>query len=98
MRFFSLFTACAFASYSLSLAANITVYNSSAAFAPNPLPPPNAASKGEEIVKLFNNLGRTTVWKLVQKTHFQGDLGEPEGMVRIGDNRIFVSAGTYSSP
>jgi hypothetical protein len=46
-------------------------------------------------VTLFNRLGRTTVWNLVEKIPFEGDMGEPEGMVRLGDDRYFVSAGDF---
>jgi len=62
------------------------------------LPEPHAASKADQIVRLFQNLGRSTVWKLVEKVQFEGDMGEPEGIVRIGDDRYVVSAGDWTVP
>ncbi|KAF2088987.1 hypothetical protein K490DRAFT_38346 [Saccharata proteae CBS 121410] len=84
------------ASYASAL--NITVWRRNEYFFPETLPPSHASSDGEEIVTLFNNLGRTTVWKLVEKTHFEGNTYEPEGMVRLGKDRYFVSAGEYTMP
>lgn len=77
-------------------ALNITIYQPGVSFAPEPLPAPKAASHCDEIVTLFNDLGRSTNWTLVDKIHFEGDTGEPEGMVRIGDDRYFVSEGVYT--
>jgi hypothetical protein len=37
-------------------------------------------------------------WNLVDTVKFEGDTYEPEGMVRIGDDRYFVSAGEYTVP
>lgn len=59
------------------------------------LPPPNPASKCDEIVTLFKTLSADTKWEEVQKTHFKTNTGEPEGMVRLGDDRYFVSAGEF---
>jgi len=98
MHSFITFGAIALALSRLSFAANITVYQPNEPFAPQTLPPPNPASKSDQIVQIFSTLGRTTVWNLVQKTPFQYDTGEPEGMVRLGTDRYFVSAGTYSTP
>jgi len=98
MHSFITFGAIALALSGLSFAANITVYQPNEPFAPQTLPPPNPASKSDQIVQIFSTLGRTTVWNLVQKTPFQYDTGEPEGMVRLGTDRYFVSAGTYSTP
>jgi hypothetical protein len=77
---------------------NITINQPGVDFAPSPLPAPFAASKSDQIVSLFNNLGRTTVWNLIQKTKFNHDTYEPEGLVRIGPDRYFVSCGEYTAP
>ncbi|KAK9238646.1 hypothetical protein V1525DRAFT_418435 [Lipomyces kononenkoae] len=77
-------------------ALNVTIYQNTS-FAPAELPVPYAASQCDEIVELFGRLGRTTVWNLVEKVHFEGDTYEPEGIVRIGDDRYFVSAGEYTN-
>lgn len=82
-----------------TLASNVTVANPSEPFVPgNQLPPSHATTDGASIVQLFPNLGRSTTWNLVQKTPFQGDTGEPEGMVRVGDDRYFVAAGQWTVP
>ncbi|KAF9501336.1 hypothetical protein BDN71DRAFT_1460696 [Pleurotus eryngii] len=73
---------------------NITVFRAGVAFAPQPLPAPFAASKGECIVSAFVNIGRTTSWTLVKKIDF-GSFVEPEGIVRIGEDRYFVSHNEY---
>jgi len=62
------------------------------------LPPSHAASDGGEIVELFTNLDRSTEWRLISKTPLEGDTGEPEGMVRLGEDRFFVSAGDWTVP
>jgi hypothetical protein len=82
------------------LASNVTIVRPNEPFVQpsNNLPESHASSDGGEIVQLFANLGRSTVWKLVQTTRFEGDIGEPEGMARIGDNRYFVSAGQWTVP
>ena len=49
----------------------------------------------DERVVLFGNLGRSIVWRLVQTTSFEGDIGEPECVARVGDKRYFVSAGQW---
>ncbi|KAF4563190.1 hypothetical protein EYR40_007099 [Pleurotus pulmonarius] len=73
---------------------NITVFQSGVPFAPRPLPAPFAASKGECIVSAFANIGRTTSWNLVKKINF-GSFVEPEGIVRVGEDRYFVSNNEY---
>lgn len=50
----------------------------------------------EKSLQLSGNLGRSTVWRLVQTTSVEGDTGEPEGMARFGENRSFVSAGQWT--
>lgn len=62
------------------------------------LPEPHATSDGAAIVQSFANLDRDTTWKLVKKTHFEGNTGEPEGMVRLTDDRYFVAAGRWTVP
>ncbi|TPX10458.1 uncharacterized protein E0L32_008677 [Thyridium curvatum] len=77
-------------------AVNMTITQKNATIAPSPLPPPGSSSQGEEIVRQFSKIDRTTKWKLVEEVPFEGDLFEPEGIVRMGDNRYFVSAGEYT--
>ncbi|KAJ3780796.1 hypothetical protein GGU10DRAFT_430217 [Lentinula aff. detonsa] len=76
--------------YSLiATALNITYYSSKLPIAPLLLPRSHAQGDGSEIVDLFNNLGRSTVWKAVDK---------PEGIIRLGLDRFVVSAGEYTEP
>jgi len=82
----------------LASALNITYYTSITSLPdlfPSPLPAPFASADPDALVAAFNNLGRTTDWKLISATPMQGNTYEPEGMVHIGDNRIVVSAGEY---
>ncbi|KAL2258943.1 hypothetical protein VTK26DRAFT_7551 [Humicola hyalothermophila] len=60
--------------------------------APSPHPPPGPSSQGEEIIRQFVELSRSTRWSLVDKIKFEGDTFEPEGMTRLGNDRYFVSA------
>lgn len=76
-------------------ALNITYYRNES-LAPSPLPPSHAASDGEQIIELFQSLGRSTVWKSIANISFEGDTFEPEGMVRLGDDRYVVSCGEYT--
>ncbi|KAH8812754.1 hypothetical protein F5884DRAFT_856049 [Xylogone sp. PMI_703] len=79
-------------------ALNITISQPGVPFVPGrTLPAPHAASQCDEIVELFQRLGRSTVWNLMDKIHFEGTTFEPEGMVRIGEDRYFVSAGEYTT-
>jgi hypothetical protein len=78
-------------------ALNITRFTN-APIVPHPLPPSNAHAKAAEIVRLFQNTGRNTVWKLVDAVKVEGETFEPEGMVRIGEDRVIVSAGEYIVP
>jgi hypothetical protein len=41
--------------------------------------------------------GRSTVWKLVEAVPLEGETLEPEGMVRLGPDRIVISAGEYTA-
>lgn len=84
--------------FTRTLATNVTIIRPNEPFVPNhTLPPSHANSDGASIVQLFANLGRSTEWKLVSKTHFEGDTGEPEGIVRLGEDRYFVSSGQYTA-
>lgn len=77
---------------------NITVLQPDVPFVPHPRPLSGAASDSKEIIRQFVQLDRSTKWKLVDKVKFEGDTYEPEGLVRIGDDRYFVSAGEYIVP
>lgn len=88
----------AFLGSTIVQALNITIYNPNTTLAPSPLPPPSASSQGEEIIRQFTQLSRTTTFKLVQTIPFEGTTFEPEGLVRLGDNRFFVSSGEYTEP
>ncbi|KAK3709980.1 hypothetical protein LTR37_010599 [Vermiconidia calcicola] len=79
-------------------ALNITVYQANVAFAPLPLPYSHADSDGDDIIALFQNLGRNTVWKSIANISFEGDTFEPEGIVRLGPDRYIVSAGQWTEP
>lgn len=76
-------------------ALNITYFRNES-FAPSPLPASHAASDGEQIIELFQKLGRSTVWKSIANISFEGDTFEPEGIVRLGDDRYIVSCGEYT--
>ncbi|KAH6874750.1 hypothetical protein B0T10DRAFT_415124 [Thelonectria olida] len=79
----------------LAATLNITYYRN-ASFAPSPLPASHAASDGEQIIHLFQNLGRSTVWKSIANISFEGDTFEPEGVVRLSHDRYIVSCGEYT--
>lgn len=79
-----------------SLATNITVYQPGVALIPSPLPAPGPASNFEEIITQFNRLGRTTVWNSIKNITFEGDTGEPEGMVNIGEDRYILGRGDWT--
>lgn len=82
-----------------TVATIVSVARPNEPFVPNNiLPPSHATSDGASIVKLFPNLGRSTAWNLISKTKFEGDTGEPEGMVRVGNDRYFISAGQWTVP
>ena len=87
---------CLFPTLSTSL--NITILEPDVPFVPGKLPAPHAASHCDEIVEQFSNLGRTTIFNLTAKIPFQGDTYEPEGIVKLGGDRYFVSAGEYTRP
>ncbi|KAF5673377.1 hypothetical protein FDENT_10315 [Fusarium denticulatum] len=81
----------------LAMARNVTFYTEDA-LAPTPLPPAHAASDGPDIIHAFQSLSRTTVWKSIANITFEGDTFEPEGMVRLGDDRYVVSSGHWTVP
>ncbi|KAK7425174.1 hypothetical protein QQX98_000089 [Neonectria punicea] len=91
MKFSSSLATCA----PLVAALNITFYKNES-LAPSPLPVSHAASDGEQIIELFQTLGRSTVWKSIANISFQGDTFEPEGMVRLSDDRYVISCGEYT--
>lgn len=76
-------------------ALNITYYQN-VPLAPSPLPASHAASDGEQIIELFQRLGRSTVWTSIANISFEGDTFEPEGMIRLGNDRYVVSSGEYT--
>lgn len=67
-------------------------------FAPSPLPPSHASSDGENIIEMFQGLSRNTVWNPVENITFEGNVYEPEGIVRLGPDRWIVSAGDWTEP
>lgn len=77
---------------------NVTILQPDVPFVPHPHPLPGAASDSKEIIRQFAELDRSTKWKLVDTVQFEGDTYEPEGIVRIGNDRYFVSAGEYIVP
>ncbi|WWC95039.1 hypothetical protein V866_001891 [Kwoniella sp. B9012] len=81
----------------LAFAVNITTYVD-VPLAPAQLPSSAAAENADAIVSAFANLSRNTKWNLVQNITLEGDIGEPEGMVRIGDDRIVVAWGDWTVP
>ncbi|KAK5196627.1 hypothetical protein LTR99_005415 [Exophiala xenobiotica] len=78
-------------------ATNITIYQPNIPFVPTPLPAPGPASNSEAIISQFNLLGRTTVWNLVKKLKFEGDTGEPEGMVNLAEERYILGGGQWTN-
>jgi hypothetical protein len=88
---------CLVASCLAATGVNMTTYQPGVALMPSPLPAPGAATDFEAIIEQFNRLGRSTVWSLVKKIAFEGDSGEPEGMVNVGEERYIVSGGHYTN-
>ncbi|KAK4188236.1 hypothetical protein QBC35DRAFT_514962 [Podospora australis] len=74
---------------------NITVHQADVPLAHSRLPLPGGSSHGEEIIRQFAELSRSTNWNLVETVKFEGDTYEPEGLVRLGHDRYFVSAGEW---
>ncbi|KAJ9608517.1 hypothetical protein H2200_007505 [Cladophialophora chaetospira] len=80
-----------------TLAANLTVFQSNVSFVPTTLPPPGPAANFEAIIEQFTTLGRTTVWRSVKNITFEGDTGEPEGMVVIDEERFITARGDWTA-
>ncbi|KAI1265119.1 hypothetical protein F5Y18DRAFT_436012 [Xylariaceae sp. FL1019] len=78
-----------------AVAVNVTIYQPNVTIAPRPLPPPGPSSHGEDIIRQFMQTSRTTHFRLVDRIPFEGDCFEPEGLIRVGEDRFFVSAGEY---
>ena len=81
----------------LAMARNITLYRDDP-LVPTPLPPSHASSDGPAIIHAFQKLSRSTTWKSIQNITFEGDTFEPEGIVRLGDDRYVVSSGHWTIP
>lgn len=89
-------------------AANVTRPCPPVPLAPSPLPVPGPARDGAEIARQLTTLSRSDVSrlvKLVKKVRLEGDLWEPEGIVRLArpgaaedEERFWVSAGEYTVP
>ncbi|ROT41627.1 hypothetical protein SODALDRAFT_272337 [Sodiomyces alkalinus F11] len=77
---------------------NITISDPSMPITPYPLPPSNPQTHASEILSQFARLSLRTQWRRVEVVPFEGDLWEPEGIVRLGNDRYFVSAGEYTVP
>lgn len=75
---------------------NVTIYRNESFVPGNKLPLPHALTDGAEIIDLFLSLSSSTTWNLISKTKMEGDTGEPEGMVRVGDERLFVTSNQYT--
>ncbi|KAL5606501.1 hypothetical protein BROUX41_002907 [Berkeleyomyces rouxiae] len=77
---------------------NITVYRNES-FAPVPLPKGHAASADvDAMIRKLEGLSRSTQWSSIANISFEGDAFEPEGLVRLSDDRYIVSAGEYIAP
>ncbi|KAL0938087.1 uncharacterized protein CTRU02_207818 [Colletotrichum truncatum] len=105
--FLALFSrAATVAEISAAMAENMARPDPSAPLAPTPLPSPGPARDSGEIIKQLMTLSRANIdsLKLVKKVEFEGDLWEPEGIVRLShpsngdEERFWVSAGEYTTP
>ena len=74
---------------------NLTTFQPSLPLAPSPLPAAFASQNADQLYDLFSKLGRSTNWNLVQSIQLQGNTYEPEGMVRIGTDRFFISGAVH---
>jgi Family of unknown function (DUF6454) len=88
----------ALATVSAASTTPVIVYGNESFLPGNTLPPPHATTDGGAIVDLFLSLSSSTTWKLISKTKMEGDTGEPEGMARVGDDRLFVTSNQYTVP
>lgn len=77
---------------------NVTIYRNESFLPGNNLPESHSTTDGKDIVNLFLSLSSSTKWTLISKTKMEGDTGEPEGMVRVGDERLFVTSNQYTVP
>ncbi|EED17877.1 conserved hypothetical protein [Talaromyces stipitatus ATCC 10500] len=77
---------------------NVTIYRNESFLPGNKLPESHITTDGKDIVNLFVSLTSSTKWTLISKTKIEGDTGEPEGMVRVGDQRLFVTSNQYTIP
>ncbi|KAK1460739.1 hypothetical protein CMEL01_15036 [Colletotrichum melonis] len=85
---------------------NLTRPTPNVPLAPVPLPEPGATRDGAEIVKQLTGLSRSSMsgdqgarLDLVKIIELEGELWEPEGIVRLaGNERFWVSAGEYTVP
>jgi len=62
------------------------------------LPGSFAQQKADAIIEKFTDLGRSTTWNLVEAVPMEGDTDEPEGMVRVGEDRWVISVGVWTKP
>ncbi|KKA28461.1 hypothetical protein TD95_002574 [Thielaviopsis punctulata] len=77
---------------------NITIYRNET-FAPVPLPKSHAQTADiEQLIRQVESLSRTTRWTSIANISFEGETFEPEGLVRLGNDRFVVSAGEYIAP
>ncbi|KZL84235.1 hypothetical protein CI238_09928, partial [Colletotrichum incanum] len=104
--------------YAAEVKKNLTRPDPAIPLAPVPLPPPGPARDGREIVRQLMGLTRSGIGggggpggesrlRFVKRIELEGDLWEPEGIVRLaggsdggGDEseRFWVSAGEYTVP
>ena len=74
---------------------SIRVFQEGVPFAPLPLPAPHARANAAEITRQFSKLTKDAEWKCVEKIDC-GHFAEPEGMVRIGNDRVVISHNRYT--
>lgn len=74
---------------------SIRVFQEGVPFASLPLPAPYAHANAADIVRQFSKLTKDTEWKCVEKMDC-GHFAEPEGMVRVGNDRIVISHNVYT--
>ncbi|KKZ60584.1 hypothetical protein EMCG_04761 [[Emmonsia] crescens] len=80
---------------------SLKIHHPEIPFIPSPiLPPPNPSTNADQIATLFNHLDADTKWTLIDKIHLDGNLGEPEGLIRLSspnstDVRYAVSLGHF---
>ncbi|KAF6815395.1 hypothetical protein CMUS01_12457 [Colletotrichum musicola] len=85
---------------------NITRPGPAIPLTPPTLPPPGASSNAQEIIKQLLGLTRSNIGsklKLVKRIPLEGEVWEPEGLVRLAgsspqEERFWISAGEYTQP